>query len=130
MAKPFVIDKVFNDILDLIAEGKSVLKACQEFKVSKQSFYDYMETDKSLKDRYTIATQLRGDSAIDRIEEELNNLDMGIADPAKARVKIDTLKWFACKFYPKMYGEKLQQEHSGEITLLSFEDRIKQLRNG
>ena len=37
-------------------------------------------------------------------------------DPASANVLIQTLKWKAAKYYPKMFGDKVQNEHSGEIT--------------
>jgi hypothetical protein len=34
----------------------------------------------------------------------------------RARLKVDARKWVAAKLKPKKYGDKLQTEHSGEIT--------------
>jgi hypothetical protein len=40
---------------------------------------------------------------------------------------VQTLKWKMAKFYPKMFGDKVQQEHSGEITtnIISLGSGIK-----
>ena len=119
------IDDKFKDILRDIADGLSVQKACSKHRVGKESFYKHIDKDQNNANQYTRATQLRGESAIDRIEEALDKLDMEGSDPAKLRIKIDTLKWFACKFYPKVYGDKLKVD--GEV-MVSFEDRIKKLR--
>jgi hypothetical protein len=43
-------------------------------------------------------------------------LKNGLYDASTANVLIQTLKWKASKYYPKMFGDKVQQEHSGEIT--------------
>lgn len=42
---------------------------------------------------------------------------------ARAKLKIDTLKWHASKLAPKVYGDKVQQE----ITLVRHEDALKEL---
>lgn len=118
MAKPLTIAEHFKDILEDISLGDSVDKACRKRKISKTTFFNYIDTDDSLKNQYTLATQRRGESAVDRIEQELENLDLETTDPAKARIKIDTLKWLACKFYPKMYGDKQEVQHTGSVTLM------------
>ena len=40
-------------------------------------------------------------------------------DPNAARVAIDALKWNAARMHPAIYGDKLQTEHSGEVTVRS-----------
>ena len=111
MAKPDKIDmkKAFQDI----ADGMSVLKACQKQKVSQQSFYDKLEQQPELKDDYIRARERRGESFTQSIEDDLERLQNKEIDPATARVLIDTKKWFASKFYPKMYGEKQSVEVTG-----------------
>lgn len=124
MAKPLTIAEHFKDILEDISLGDSVDKACRKRKISKTTFFNYIDTDDSLKNQYTLATQRRGESAVDRIEQELENLDLETTDPAKARIKIDTLKWLACKFYPKMYGDKQEIDHNVTVktALVEFVD--------
>ena len=33
------------------------------------------------------------------------------------RLRVDARKWIACKLLPKVYGEKLDLEHSGEVAI-------------
>jgi hypothetical protein len=41
------------------------------------------------------------------------------------RIKIDARKWVAAKLRPKVYGEKLDVKHDGQVTvnILKFADR-------
>lgn len=48
---------------------------------------------------------------MDDVCEELKN---GTLDPASANVIIQTKKWKCAKFYPKMYGEKMDVTSGGE----------------
>lgn len=112
------IDEHFDDILEEIARGGSVRKSCDSRRISEQTFYNFLKTKTEHQEKYDIARERRGESAISRIEEELEKLDAGLSEPAKAKVKIDTLKWFACKFYPKMYGEKQEITHTGSVNIL------------
>lgn len=49
---------------------------------------------------------------------------VGITDPAlanvaiaRARLEVDLVKWEASKLVPKLYGDKLQHEHSGNLSV-------------
>lgn len=35
----------------------------------------------------------------------------------RSRLRVDTLKWQASKLVPKKYGDKIHQEHSGEVAI-------------
>lgn len=111
MAKPDKID--VDKILREVAEGMSVKKACELQKVSRQTFYDKIDEDPKLKDIYARSVKRRGESCIDRIEEYKEMLKKREIDPQTARVLIDTEKWEACKFYPRMYGDKAAVELTG-----------------
>jgi hypothetical protein len=45
-------------------------------------------------------------------------------DPNCRRIRIDARKWYAGKLRPKVYGDRIQQEHSGTLTI---EDALRQL---
>lgn len=34
---------------------------------------------------------------------------------ARSRLRVDTRKWMLCKLLPKVYGDKLELEHSGNV---------------
>ena len=48
-------------------------------------------------------------------DEEPSHTEHGVdsGDVAHRRLKIDVLKWRAGKLRPKVYGDKIQQEHTG-----------------
>jgi hypothetical protein len=48
-------------------------------------------------------------------------------DASTYNTLVQTLKWKMAKFYPKMFGDKVQTEHSGEITtnIISLGSGIK-----
>lgn len=116
MAKPFKlnIDKVLEDV----SLGKSVFKACKEQGCSADSFYKLLKSDNDIKDKYTRAREDRGDSCLDKIEEIEKKLENKEIDAQSARVIIDTEKWKACKFYPKMYGDKVEQHITGSVSIM------------
>ena len=112
MAKP---DKINIDkVLDDVAKGMSIVKACVSQGCSSQTFYDKMKDDPELKERYTRAREDRGDCCTDKIEEYQKKLENGEIDAATARVLIDTEKWKAGKFNQKMYGDKQAVELTGK----------------
>ncbi len=47
----------------------------------------------------------------DPVCTEMGNVDTGLV--AHNRLLIDTLKWRAARLKPKVYGDKVQNEHSG-----------------
>ncbi len=42
------------------------------------------------------------------------------------RLQVDARKWYAGKLRPKVYGDKIQQEHSGEVTVIGMAERMRQ----
>lgn len=118
MAKPDRMPQLFPEIILDVANGMSLVKACRSRNASTQSFHDYMNTDEKLKDAYARAREDRGDICSDKIEEYQKKLEDGVIDSATARVLIDTEKWKAAKFYPKMYGDKVENILSGAVNVL------------
>lgn len=118
MAKPKIIQDNFDDIIDDVANGMSVVKACKDRNISTRSFYDYIETDEELKQTYTRAREDRGDTCTDKIEEYQRKLEHGEIDAQTARVLIDTEKWKAGKFNQRMYGDKQEITHAGSIVVM------------
>lgn len=63
---------------------------------------------------YTRAIQDKAEMVVFEINQAMNDLRNGTIDAAQARVIIDTYKWMAAKFYPKMFGDKLDLTTDGE----------------
>lgn len=46
-------------------------------------------------------------------------LDLSSTAIARNRLRVDTRKWLASKMLPKIYGDRIEMEHSGSIDLAS-----------
>lgn len=116
MAKPVKINaqKVIRDF----ANGMSITKACQVQKVSTASFYQLIDSNEKLKNELARARENRGDLCLDTIEKIQQNLADGKIDANTARVLIDTEKWKATKFYPRLYGDKNEQNITTTVNVL------------
>ena len=80
---------------------------------SKGVFLSWVLDDKKLHDQYTRAR----DTQADGFAEEVADIADNEPDPNRARVRIDARKWIAGKQKPKKYGDKLDIEHEGEVTI-------------
>ena len=118
MAKPDRMPDLFPEIILDIAKGHSLVKACESREVSTRSFYDYIESNEEIKQEYVRAREDRGDTCLDKIEDYQKKLEQGLIDSSTARVLIETEKWKAAKFYPKMYGDKVENILSGAVNVL------------
>lgn len=66
-------------------------------------------TRDDFREQYAQAANRRADN----LAEDVMQVAYGDDDPARARVKMDALKWFAEKTHPKKYGQRAALEHSG-----------------
>lgn len=118
-----------KDICKEIANGaniKTVLASKDEYPTF-QTWCNWKREHNELFDLYTRSIQDKADSVDAQMDEIWEGCRLGKYDPSTARILIDTLKWKAAKYYPKMYGDKVQQEHSGEVTtnIISLGNGIK-----
>lgn len=99
------LDECYDDMLEEISGGKSLSVVCKERGIKRDVFYKYKDETEERKDKYTRACEQRGDSYADKIDEIEEKLLNGEIDSSTAKVLIDSQKWKACKFYPKMFGD-------------------------
>ena len=86
----------------------------------RTTVYDWLLRHDEFARKYARAREIQADHAFDRIaelSEATPERDMdGKIDPgdvAHRRLAIDAHKWRAGKLRPRVYGDKIQQEHSG-----------------
>ena len=84
---------------------KHVLASKDEYP-NFNTWCDWKRNNKALSNLYTQSIQNKAESKDAEIEDYKHKLLSGEIDPATARVLIDTSKWQAAKFYPKMFGDK------------------------
>lgn len=92
---------------------KHVLNDKEEYPTFS-TWCDWKRNNVELSNLYTQSIQDKAESKEAEIEDYKLMLQTGKIDPATARVLIDTSKWQAAKFYPKMFGDKVDVTSGGE----------------
>ena len=120
--------KLADKICDYVIDGKSLreisrLEDTPSFTVLKQ----WLKTKEDFASQYARAKNTQIDLFIDDILSVIDELDLSGLDGKEAnaliqkcRLRVDTLKWIACKLLPKKYGDKQ------EISLSGFDNVFEQ----
>jgi hypothetical protein len=128
-------ETICKTIFDLIESGKSLRYALKEVNLSSKSFFDWLQDDEVKVKQYAYVTDVRTEIKFESIEQDYleepqrdaltGKIDTGWVQ--LQRLKIDAKKWELSKLKPKKYGDKIQTEHSGEITtnVISLGNGIK-----
>lgn len=121
-------DEIEEEILSRLCAGESLMDICgpnrDDFIPSETTVYKRLSNDGEFASKYARAREAQAH----RESEEIRK----IADAATpedynvARLRIDARKWRASKMAPKYYGDKLDLNHSGgvTVTLESDADRL------
>lgn len=115
---PDFADDVIEELLDRTSEGEPLTKVCSDKRMpSRASVYSWLESDKEFAGRFH-AARARGIHAL--AEECLEIADVKAVDAvevADKRLRIDTRLRLAGKWLPKEYGDKIDHDHGGNITV-------------
>ena len=117
-------------ICERIADGQSLKSIClSEEMPCKSTVYLWLARDNVFLDMYTRAREDQADTLADEI---IDIADDGARDYIKqedgrevvdydhitrSRLRVDARKWVAAKLKPRKYGDRIEQHHSGEVTL-------------
>jgi len=123
-------------VIELIEAGNSERQACKQVGIDVSTFRQAIGRH-NLSTQYARALEALAHAQVLAMEQTLKDMRDKVIDAAQARVEIDARKWFACKFLPKLYGDRVQQVHTGadggavkveQISPLEeIEDRLKRL---
>ncbi len=116
-------EKIFESIFSTIENGKSLRFALSQIPLSANLFYQWIASDEAKMKQYAYVTNVRTELKFESIEQDYceepqRDAETGRIDSAWVqlqRLKIDAKKWELSKLNPKKYGDKIQQEHSGEV---------------
>jgi hypothetical protein len=76
----------------------------------RDTIHDWLSKDTDFADKYARACEVRRVVRFETMEDTIDNEE----DVARARLKIDVLKWQLSKEEPKKYGDKLDVTSDGE----------------
>ena len=123
-------EEILNNIFNIIESGKSLRFALSQIPLSSSTFFIWIEEDPEKSKHYAYVTNIRTELKFESIEQDYSeepqrDAETGRIDSAWVqlqRLKIDSKKWELSKLNPKKYGDKIQQEHSGELktTIISL----------
>lgn len=122
--KSLATPDLVESILLRVANGESIKQICREKGMPDYTtVFKWMRDDPEMKEQFLLAMQTKAhlaDAEIDEIRGEIR----GIADKVnseqmtkdaayvaiqEARLQIDSLKWKASKYYPKIFGNDTQK---------------------
>ncbi len=119
----------------LLAEGQSLRKASAAVGVAASSVLAWAESNPEFSEQYAHA-RMRGyqlladeiidisdDSSADIIETE-HGPKVDAERVARSKLRVDSRKWMLAKMLPKVYGDKLDVAHSGELKFTRIEREI------
>lgn len=121
-------DESFDWIISEIEGGKSLISALNTNGMpSTSTFYIWLDEDVEKSKRYARACEAREMLLFDEILSIADKQDKDVDEVDgvelinhnvinRNRLQIDARKWVLGKMNPKKYGEKIHNEHSGEIT--------------
>jgi len=101
------------EVLNLIEGGKTERKACEIVGINRSTFRTTALREQ-MGDHYARALEGLALDQIEKLEVTIEDMRSGKIDAAMARVEVDARKWFASKFLPKRFGDKLDMTTNGK----------------
>jgi len=99
-------------VVDHIRFGGTCRNAKEAIGVGERTIFNWLSDPKreAFRQHYMRAREDQADAFADKIVEIIEHPAL---DPADKRVRMDALKWIAGKRKPKVYGDKVTNEHTG-----------------
>jgi hypothetical protein len=128
-------DVMADTICERISDGQSLRTICEdEGMPNKSTVFRWLAANPEFATKYAHAREAQADALVDEMIDiaddgrndwmEKRNQDgenIGWQENGEALrrsdIRIKTRQWVAAKLRPKKYGEKLELEHGGKITL-------------
>lgn len=126
MARPSEYDfKLCEEICDEIANGKNIIKVLESKKEfpSWPTFRRWKNENEELRTLYVNSQQDKGIALENEIDDTMKLVKEGTIDASTANVLIQTLKWKMAKFYPKMFGDKIEVDQNTNMTISWNEEK-------
>lgn len=98
--------------IQLLSEGRSKTRACDEAGISIASFDHYIKNNEAMGDLFREAEQRSYDAMADALLEIDNHKLYGQSDAKMANVISGNIKFVLAKRRPKEYGERITVDHN------------------
>lgn len=137
--KSLATPELIQTILERVVKGESIKGICKDKGMPHYvTVFKWLKDNEQLKEEFLLAMQVKAnlaDAEIDQVRNDIKGLaekvnseqmsrDAAFVAIQEARLQIDTLKWKASKYYPKMYGTDTQKVEV-DVKGGSFIDDLK-----
>lgn len=126
--------EIADAICERIADGESLRRICtDEDMPAKSTVFRWLSLNTAFSDQYAKAKEEQAESLFDEIldiaDDGRNDYMSSVDDEGglayklmgeniqRSRLRLDARKWMAGKLRPKKYGEKIEHEHSGSLSV-------------
>ena len=118
------------EICDKVADGLNIMDilASNDNYPSWSTFRRWKNDNEELRTLYVNSQQDKGIALEKEIDDTIALLKLGTIDASTANVIIQTIKWKMSKFYPKMFGDKLDLTSKDEKIDNVFIDPFSKIR--
>lgn len=135
MGRPSSYTPELGDLIcERLADGESLRTICaDESMPHRATVFRWLASNEAFRDQYAHAREEQAEALADDIvsisdEVEVRSVTQGeevvlALDPtavARNRLRVDARKWVAAKLKPKKYGDKVEHDHKGKVTLESL----------
>lgn len=116
MARPSEYNfELCKAICDQVADGENIISVLKESSYpSWSTFRRWKNENEELRTLYVNSQQDKGIALENEIDDVMISLKDGEIEASAANVLIQTLKWKMAKFYPKMFGDKIDVTSGGD----------------
>lgn len=124
-------------ICERLAAGESLRAICRDEDMpDERRVREWALTNRAFSPQYTKAREIgylgMADETLEIADDGRNDTYVVDADSgatavnhdviARSRLRVDTRKWMLSKMLPKVFGEKIEHEHTGSVELLAALD--------
>ena len=110
-----ITDEMFESICAELVNGKSLRQIGSEIGYAINMLLQAAHCTPERDAQYARARIEQANQYSDRIQAEIDNCDN--RNYCAVKVKVDALKWLACKLHPKAYGDKLAHTDADGNTM-------------
>ncbi|MCT4088820.1 hypothetical protein HZP82_15685 [Elizabethkingia anophelis] len=125
MARPSEYDfELCKEICDEVANGENIISVLKESSYpSWSTFRRWKNEHEELRTLYVNSQQDKGIALENEIDDVMQSLKDGDMEASVGNVLIQTLKWKMAKFYPKMFGDKIDVETNANLNVSWNEEK-------
>jgi hypothetical protein len=108
----------WDKLLERFANGELLVEICKENTTpARASLYHRIKSNDEFRKAYEIARELHVDAHAEETQIIADNSEEDSpVKVARDNLRVNVRKWRAGKLEPKKYGDKVQQEISGDLT--------------